>query len=90
MEPETIRNALVEQSHLEVDLSLVFPTRFCYGFMLGANLVSLYGRDTDDAFGHLGFTNILGWADPERGISVGLVTRASRSSTRRSTASSAS
>ena len=72
MDPGTIRNALVEQSHLEVDLSLVFPTRFSYGFMLGANLVSLYGRDTDEAFGHLGLINIMGWADPERGVSVGL------------------
>ena len=36
LEPETIRQALVEQSHLEVDLSLGFPTRFSYGLMLGA------------------------------------------------------
>jgi CubicO group peptidase (beta-lactamase class C family) len=72
--PETIRTALTEQSHLEIDLSLVFPTRFSYGLMLGAKLVSLYGRDTDLAFGHLGLINIMGWADPERGISGGLIT----------------
>ena len=35
---------------------------------------SLYGRDTDLAFGHLGLINIMGWADPEREISVGLMT----------------
>jgi CubicO group peptidase (beta-lactamase class C family) len=74
LEPGTIRHALTEQSHLEVDLSLGFPTRFSYGFMLGAKLISLYGRDTDEAFGHLGLINIMGWADPERGVSVGLVT----------------
>lgn len=74
IEPETIRTALTEQSRLEVDLSLGFPTRFSYGFMLGAKVVSLYGRDTDEAFGHLGLINIMGWADPERGISVGLIT----------------
>ncbi|HEX6116827.1 MAG TPA: serine hydrolase domain-containing protein [Solirubrobacterales bacterium] len=74
MEPATIRRALIEQSHLEVDLSLGFPTRFSYGFMLGAKLISLYGRDTDEAFGHLGLINIMGWADPERGVSVGLIT----------------
>jgi CubicO group peptidase (beta-lactamase class C family) len=72
--PETIRTALTEQSRLEIDLSLVFPTRFSYGLMLGAKLISLYGRDTDLAFGHLGLINIMGWADPERGISGGLVT----------------
>jgi CubicO group peptidase (beta-lactamase class C family) len=73
MEERTIRRALTEQSHLEVDFSLLFPTRFSYGLMLGANYVSLYGRDTDLAFGHLGLINIMGWADPERAISIGLI-----------------
>ena len=74
MEERTIRRALTEQSHLEIDFSLIFPTRFSYGLMLGAKVVSLYGRDTDLAFGHLGLINIMGWADPERAISVGLIT----------------
>ena len=74
MEPQTIRQALAEQSHLEVDLSLGFPTRFSYGLMLGAQLLSLYGRDTQHAFGHLGFTNILSWADPERATAVAVMT----------------
>jgi CubicO group peptidase (beta-lactamase class C family) len=74
MQLETIRRALTEQSHLEIDLSLGFPTRFSYGLMLGAKVLSLYGRDTDMAFGHLGLINIIGWADPERGISGGLIT----------------
>lgn len=74
MERETIQRALTEQSRLEIDLSLGFPTRFSYGLMLGAKFLSLYGRDTDTAFGHLGLINIIGWADPERGISGGLIT----------------
>jgi CubicO group peptidase (beta-lactamase class C family) len=73
IEADTIRAALVERSHLEVDLSLLFPTRFSDGLMLGAQLLSLYGRDTQHAFGHLGFTNMLAWADPERGISVAVL-----------------
>lgn len=73
IETDTIRHALVERSHLEIDLSLVYPTRFSYGLMLGAQLVSLYGRDTQYAFGHLGFTNMLAWADPERAISVAVL-----------------
>ncbi|MGV1086691.1 MAG: serine hydrolase domain-containing protein [Mycobacterium sp.] len=73
IETDTIRRALVERSHLEIDLSLVYPTRFSYGLMLGAKLVSLYGRDTQQAFGHLGFTNMLAWADPERAISVAVL-----------------
>ncbi len=74
MSPETLRRTLAEQSRLEIDFSLGFPTRFSYGLMLGAKVLSLYGRDTDLAFGHLGLSNIMGWADPERGVSVGLIT----------------
>lgn len=73
MAPETLRRALAEQSHLEIDLTLGFPTRFSFGLMLGAKVVSPFGLDTDLAFGHLGLLNIMGWADPERGVSVGLV-----------------
>jgi CubicO group peptidase (beta-lactamase class C family) len=74
MRPETLRRALTEQSRLELDLTLVLPARFSYGLMLGAKVVSLFGLDTDLAFGHLGLINIMGWADPERGISCGLLT----------------
>jgi CubicO group peptidase (beta-lactamase class C family) len=74
MQPETIRQALEEQSRLEVDWSLGFPTRFSYGLMLGAQLLSLFGRDTQHAFGHLGFTNMLAWADPERATAVAVMT----------------
>jgi CubicO group peptidase (beta-lactamase class C family) len=73
IEADTIRRALVERSHLEVDLSLGFPTRFSYGLMLGSRVLSLYGLDTQHAFGHLGFTNMLAWADPERAISVAVL-----------------
>ena len=74
IEPTTLRRALTEQSRLEIDLSLLFPSRFGYGLMLGADWLSLFGRDTDLAFGHLGLINIMGWADPARGISGGLIT----------------
>lgn len=74
MRPETVRHAMREQSRLEVDLTLGFPTRFSYGLMLGAQVLSLYGRDTQHAFGHLGFTNMLGWADPERAIACAVMT----------------
>jgi CubicO group peptidase (beta-lactamase class C family) len=74
MEERTIRRALVEQSHLEIDNTLGFPTRFGYGLMLGAERLSLYGPDTQQAFGHLGFTNILSWADPERALAATVIT----------------
>jgi CubicO group peptidase (beta-lactamase class C family) len=74
MERRTIRRALAEQSYMEIDLSLGFPTRFSLGMMLGAKVVSLYGPDTELAFGHLGLINIMGWADPERSLSAALIT----------------
>jgi CubicO group peptidase (beta-lactamase class C family) len=73
-EPRTIRRATTEHSYREIDLTLGFPTRYGLGFMLGAKLLSLFGPDTEHAFGHLGFTNILGWADPERAVSGALIT----------------
>ena len=74
LEERTMRRALAEQSYLDIDFSLGFPTRFSLGFMLGAKLLSLFGRDTEMAFGHLGLINMMGWADPERGLSAALIT----------------
>ncbi len=73
-EPRTLRRAISERSYLEVDFTLGFPSRYSCGFMLGARYLSLFGPDTELAFGHLGFTNILGWADPERALSVAIIT----------------
>ena len=73
IETDTVRRALIERSHLEIDFSLGFPTRFSNGLMLGARVVSLYGLDTQHAFGHLGFTNMLAWSDPGRAISVAVL-----------------
>ena len=70
----TLRRARVAQSHLEVDGSLGLPIAFSYGYMLGGKVLSLYGPNTTEAFGHLGWINIMGWADPERALSVGLIT----------------
>ncbi len=74
LEPRTVRRAIAERAFREIDFSLVAPLRHASGFMLGARAFSLFGPDTEEAFGHLGFTNVLGWADPERALSVGLMT----------------
>lgn len=74
LEPRTIRRALSEQSYHQVDFTLGFPTRYSLGFMLGAHMLSLYGPNTEHAFGHLGYTNMIGWADPERAVSGALLT----------------
>jgi CubicO group peptidase (beta-lactamase class C family) len=74
MTARTIRRAIVETSYHEFDRTLGFPIRYSHGFMLGAKTMSLYGPDTDEAFGHLGFTNVSMWADPRRELAVGLIT----------------
>ena len=74
LDPRTIRRATAEQSFLEIDFTLGLPLRYAMGFMLGAKKLSLYGPDTDQAFGHLGFTNVIGWADPERNVAGALMT----------------
>lgn len=73
-DPRTIRRATLEQSYLEIDFTLAIPFRYGLGFMLGGKWVSLYGPDTEQAFGHLGFTNIIAWADPERRVAAALMT----------------
>ena len=74
MAPESVIRAVTEQSRLELDLTLGFPTRFGYGLMLGSAWIALFGRDTQHAFGHLGFTNMLAWADPERALACAVMT----------------
>jgi CubicO group peptidase (beta-lactamase class C family) len=70
----TVRRAVAEQSYLEVDSFLGMPVRYGMGFMLGGNWFSLYGGETPRAFGHIGFTAVAVWADPDRDISCSLMT----------------
>ena len=70
----TIRRATTESSYLEVDLTLGFPVHYGLGLMLGSEVASLFGPNTPQAFGHLGFIHVLTWADPQRQLSVGLLT----------------
>lgn len=73
-EPRTVARAVAEQVYLELDATMGFPIRYSLGFMLGGRRVSLYGRKSSRAFGHMGFTNVLMWADPERDISACIMT----------------
>jgi len=71
-ERRTVRRATSEQNYWEADLTLGVPLRYGLGFMLGGRVWSLFGPDTPHAFGHLGFTNVIGWADPQREVAVAL------------------
>ena len=73
-EPRTLHRATQETSHWEADGVIGLPIRYGLGFMLGADVLSLYGHSTPRAFGHLGFTHLLAWADPDRELAVALLT----------------
>ncbi len=73
-ERRTVQRAVAETSWLEIDSFLGFPVRYGTGFMLGGRWLSLYGPGTPRAFGHVGFTNVVAWADPERDLSACLMT----------------
>lgn len=69
----TVWRATSEQSYGEFDFTLGVPLRYGMGFMLGGEYLSLYGYDSAHAFGHLGLTNIVSWADPQRHLSVAVM-----------------
>ncbi|HEY2773297.1 MAG TPA: serine hydrolase domain-containing protein [Candidatus Binatia bacterium] len=73
-EPRTVWRATSEQSYGELDFTLGVPLRYGMGFMLGGEWLSLYGFDSAHAFGHLGLTNIVGWADPQRHLTCAIMT----------------
>jgi CubicO group peptidase (beta-lactamase class C family) len=73
-DPRTVQRALTESSYLEVDLTLGLPVRYGLGVMLGADHLSMFGPHTPQAFGHYGFINVIGWADPQRKLSAALLT----------------
>ncbi len=73
-EGRTVRRAVAEQSYLIVDSFLGLPVRYGMGFMLGSEAFSLYGPHSAKAYGHIGFTAVSVYADPERAISVAILT----------------
>lgn len=73
-EPRTVHRATSEQSFWEVDFTLGAPIRYGLGFMLADDWLPLFGPQGPNAFGHYGFTNVIGWADPDRELSAALLT----------------
>ncbi len=73
-QPVTIQRAVREVNATELDRTLLFPMRYSAGMMLGNYPVGLFGPAAPHAYGHIGLTNNFCWADPERMISVSLLT----------------
>jgi len=69
----TVRRAIAPQTPWQLDRMILLPISYSMGFMLGTDPVGLYGFRCGQAFGHVGLSNILAWADPARDISVALM-----------------
>lgn len=72
--PLTVHHAIMEAGKPEIDRTIMIPMRYGAGMILGGKLIGMYGPFTQKAYGHLGFSNIFCWADPERDIAVSLLT----------------
>ncbi|HEY0974166.1 MAG TPA: serine hydrolase domain-containing protein [Solimonas sp.] len=73
LKPETVERAVRPVGRITFDRTLMIPMRYSEGMMLGAKPAGLYGPMTHNAYGHLGFMNILGWADPDRDIAASIL-----------------
>ncbi len=71
---ETIDEAIRPFGSRQFDGMLMLPIRFSAGFMLGEKPFGLFGTDCAHAYGHLGFLNILCWADPQRDLAGSVLT----------------
>lgn len=72
-----VRRATVEQVMARRDWTLFLtPQRYSLGFMLGRKSTpfNIFGRRTEETFGHLGFTRVLGWANPKTDVAGALLT----------------
>lgn len=74
LDARTVRRAINETAYRELDTTIGLPIRYGTGLHLGSRAVSVFGFDLPHAFGHLGFVHVYGFADPDRALSVGILT----------------
>ncbi|MEH3131307.1 MAG: lipase LipE [Mycolicibacterium neoaurum] len=71
---DTLRQATAEARRLRPDLATgLQPMRWGTGYMLGSKRFGPFGKDAGAAFGHTGLTDIAVWADPQRALSVAVI-----------------
>lgn len=70
LRPETIQRMVRDVTPVQFDGTFGFPMRYGLGVMMGGNRFSLFGLGTRGAFGHLGLSNVIVYADPHRDLVV--------------------
>jgi CubicO group peptidase (beta-lactamase class C family) len=67
---ETVHRMVNEITPRQLDSTFGFPVRYGLGVMMGGLRFSLFGLNTRGAYGHLGLSNVVVYADPARDLSV--------------------
>jgi len=73
LKERTVRHMVHERTPRSPDGTFGFPMRYGLGPMLGGDRMSLFGLGTRGAFGHLGLTTVVLYADPRRELCVALL-----------------
>ena len=73
LKPATVYRMVQDETPRAFDGTFGFPMRYGLGVMKGGRRFSLFGPLTRRAFGHLGFSNVLVYADPDRQLVVVLL-----------------
>jgi len=73
LDPLTVHKATHALGKAELDKTLMAPMRYSAGYMLGGAPYGIYGPNSHYAYGHLGYANIVCWADPQRDIAVSIM-----------------
>lgn len=68
--PATVARMIGEVTPRQFDGTFGFPMRYGLGVMMGGRRFSLFGLGTPGAFGHLGLSNVVVFADPARELVV--------------------
>ena len=72
-DPVSVKRALTPIQSFVPDLTLAYPVNYTPGLMKGGSPFGPFGPFSKHAFGHWGFMNSIGWADPSRDISVAIL-----------------
>ncbi|MCB9666404.1 MAG: beta-lactamase family protein [Alphaproteobacteria bacterium] len=70
LRPESVRRMTTDLTRAQLDGTFGFPMRYGLGVMMGGNRFSLFGLGTRGAYGHLGLSNVVVYADPSRELAV--------------------
>lgn len=70
LSPQAVKTMTTVVTTRQFDGTFGFPMRYGLGVMMGGRRFALFGLGTTGAFGHLGLSNVVVYADPARDLVV--------------------